>query len=234
MFYILKRARVSLGRILSQLLVSHEELLSLPESFADRVALIHSLYGGGGDVLDGRYGQSAVLQHELSHFAVAPQESVVQRRVPARQEFHLSLCLPTSTFTSAFPLATGSSPLLCVLHVIGEGAVAQQQLDSVQVAIVTRPVESGPPLRTEPDAITCSNPRRGTAEWERLCGFYLLVLHVWVSIVLHENSHAGDVAPICSTLQRSPSSLVLHIHHRLNHFQPFGIHFDFEQISGSK
>lgn len=129
--------------------MSHEELLSLPESFADRVALIHSLYGGGGNVLDGRYGQSTVLQHELSHFAVAPQESVVQRRVPARQEFHLSLCLPTSAFTSAFPLSAGSSPLFCVLHVIGERIVAQQQFDGVQVAIVTRPVESGPPLCTD-------------------------------------------------------------------------------------
>lgn len=79
-------ARHLLGCILAQLLVSHEELLSLPEGLADGVALVDSLDGGSGDVLDGRYGESAVLQHELSHLTVSPQQSVVQGGVPARQK----------------------------------------------------------------------------------------------------------------------------------------------------
>lgn len=77
---------VSLGCILAQLLMPHKELLPLPEGLADGVALVDGLDGGSGDVLDGGNGQSAMLQHELSHLAVAPQQSIVQRGVPAEQE----------------------------------------------------------------------------------------------------------------------------------------------------
>lgn len=80
------RVGVSLGGVLAQLLVPHEELLPLPEGLAHRVALVHGLDGGGGDVLDGRDGQGAVLQHELGHLAVPSQQGVVQRGVPARGE----------------------------------------------------------------------------------------------------------------------------------------------------
>lgn len=73
----------SLCGVLAQLLVSHEELLPLSEGLAHRVALVDGLDGGGGDVLDGRDGQRAVLQHELGHLAVASQQGVVQRGVPA-------------------------------------------------------------------------------------------------------------------------------------------------------
>lgn len=56
---------------------------------------------------------------------------------------------PTSTpVASSSSFLTGSSPLFSVLHVIRKGIVAQQQFHSVQVAIVTRPMESGPPLCT--------------------------------------------------------------------------------------
>lgn len=79
-------AHVSLGCILAQLLMPHEELLSLPEGLADGVALVDSLDGGSSDVLDGCYGQSTMLQHVLSHLAVTPQQSIVQRGVPAQQE----------------------------------------------------------------------------------------------------------------------------------------------------
>lgn len=73
----------SLCGVLAQLLVSHEELLPLSEGLAHRVALVDGLDGGGGDVLDGGYGQGAVLQHELGHLAVASQQGIVQRGVPA-------------------------------------------------------------------------------------------------------------------------------------------------------
>ena len=87
-------AHVSLGCILTQLLMPHEKLLSLPECLADGEALVNSLDVGGRNVLDGCYGQSAVLQHELSHLAVPSQQSIVQRRVPARQKYHLySVCV---------------------------------------------------------------------------------------------------------------------------------------------
>lgn len=79
----------SLGCILAQLLVPHEELLSLPECLANGVALVDRLNGCCGDFLDGCYGQSAMLQHELSHLAVSPQQSIVQRRVPTPHK-HLS------------------------------------------------------------------------------------------------------------------------------------------------
>lgn len=76
----------SLCGVFAQLLVSHEELLPLPEGLAHREALVDGLDGGGSDVLDGCYGQGAVFQHELGDFAVASQQSVVQRGVPARVE----------------------------------------------------------------------------------------------------------------------------------------------------
>lgn len=79
-------APLSLGCILAQLLVPHEELLPLPEGLADGVALVDRLDGGSSDVLDGCYGQSAVLQHELSHLTVPPQQSVVQRGVPSQHK----------------------------------------------------------------------------------------------------------------------------------------------------
>lgn len=125
-------AYLSLGCILAQLLMPHEELLPLPEGLADGVALVDSLDGGRSDVLDGCYGQSAVLQHELSHLAVPPQQSVIQRGVPAQHESHSYICF--SHVHLQFLLL--SSPLLSVLHVIREGIVAQQQFHSIQVAIV--------------------------------------------------------------------------------------------------
>lgn len=70
---VLLCAPLSLGCILAQLLVSHEELLPLPEGLSDGVTLIDGLDGGSGDVLDGGDGQSAVLQHELGHLTVPPQ-----------------------------------------------------------------------------------------------------------------------------------------------------------------
>ena len=85
-------AHLSLGCILAQLLVPHEELLPLPEGLADGVALIDCLDGGRSDVLDGCYGQSAVLQHELSHLAVPSQQGVIQRGVPAQHQSHSYIC----------------------------------------------------------------------------------------------------------------------------------------------
>lgn len=82
--------------------MSHEELLSLPEGFAHRVAFVHSLDGGSSDVLDGCYGQSAVLQHELSHLTVPPQQSVVQRGVPAQQKCRCYSRLHPLTSAAAF------------------------------------------------------------------------------------------------------------------------------------
>lgn len=63
---------VSLGCILAQLLMSHEELLSLLEGLADGVALVDSLDRGSSDILDGCYGQGAMLQHKLGHLTVPP------------------------------------------------------------------------------------------------------------------------------------------------------------------
>lgn len=77
------RAHFSLGCILAQLFVPHEELLPLPEGLPDHVAFIDGLDGGSGDVLNGCYGQGAIFQHELSHLAVPPEQGVVQRGVPA-------------------------------------------------------------------------------------------------------------------------------------------------------
>lgn len=133
--------RHSLGCILAQLLVPHEELLSLPECFADGVSLVNSLDGGSSDVLDGCYGQSAMLQHELSHLTVPPQQSIVQGCVPSQHKQSVisgSVFPFTSPHVYAFMRSTLlSSPLLCVLHVVREGIVAQQQFHSIQVAIVT-------------------------------------------------------------------------------------------------
>lgn len=51
--YVSVCAHLSLGCILAQLLMPHEELLSLLEGLADGVALVDGLDGGSSDVLDG-------------------------------------------------------------------------------------------------------------------------------------------------------------------------------------
>lgn len=61
----------------------HEEVLAVSESFPDLVAFVHSLDFEGSDVLDGRDGQGAALQHELDHFMALTKQSVIQGRVPA-------------------------------------------------------------------------------------------------------------------------------------------------------
>lgn len=38
---------------------------------------------------------------------------------------------------------------------------------------------------------------------------YLLVLYIRISVVLHENSHAGDVTTVSCALQWSPSCMIL-------------------------
>lgn len=114
----------------------HEELLSLPEGLADGVALVDSLDGGSGDILDGCYGQSTMLQHVLSHLTVPPQQSIVQRGVPTQQDEHFIRQFAYSHLLPPCRVAL-FSPLFGVLHMIRERVIAQQQFDSIQVAIVT-------------------------------------------------------------------------------------------------
>lgn len=72
-----------LGRsILSQLFVLHEQIFPVSESFPDLVPFVDGLDLEGGDVLYGRDGQGALLQHELDHFVPLPKQGIIQGGVP--------------------------------------------------------------------------------------------------------------------------------------------------------
>ncbi len=114
-------------------------------------------------------------------------------------------------------------PLLSVLHVVGKGPTPQKQLHSIQITVITGPVECGSPLnkkkKVKPQAIlqsfSCSYYPAGQCMFSVLAldpgRSYLLVLDIGVCIMLNEQGHAVDVASICRTLEGSPSCVVLQV-----------------------
>lgn len=77
--------------VFSQLLVLHEQILPVSEGLPDLVPFVDSLDFEGGDVLYGRDGQGAVLQHELDHFMALAEQGVVQGSVPEIGRFFKTL-----------------------------------------------------------------------------------------------------------------------------------------------
>lgn len=117
------------------------------------------------------------------------------------------------------------SPLLSVLHMVGKGPTTQKQLHSIQITVITGPVECGFPLNKEINKTYKSQTSRYTVLHTVYpagqCMFsvlaldpgrsYLLVLDIGVCIMLNEQGHAVDVASICRTLEGSPSCVVLKV-----------------------
>lgn len=68
--------------IFSQLLMLHEEVLPVSESFPDLVPFVDSLDFEGSNVLYGCDGQGTMLQHELNHFMAFAKQSIIKGCVP--------------------------------------------------------------------------------------------------------------------------------------------------------
>lgn len=85
-----------------------------------------------------------------------------------------------------------------MFHVVWESSAPQEQLHSIEIPIITGPMERSSPLNTNTKIML--GLKSWMVEFRFALESYLLVLDVRVSIVLDKQSHAVDVAGIRRTL----------------------------------